>query len=115
MKEEVLVWLHDVKVAILNIEEFYATTGKSFDEFSKNKMLRQAIERNLEIIGEGINRVIQAGPELSIRNARKIVNLRNRISHEYDKLDNETLYVVSIKYLPELLTEIEAILDKHKP
>ena len=115
MKEEVLVWLHDVKVAILNIEEFYANTERSFDEFSKNKMLRQAIERNLEIIGEGINRVMLTEPEISISNARKIVNLRNRISHEYDKLDNETLYVVSIKYLPELLAEIAAILDKHNP
>ena len=115
MREEVLVWLHDVKVAILNIEEFYASTQKSFDEFLNNKMLRQDIERNLEIIGEGMNRVMQSEPEIQITNARKIVGLRNRITHEYDKLDNETLYVISIKYLPELLIEIEAILDRHKP
>jgi len=115
MREEILVWLHDVKVAILNIEEFYASAEKSFDAFQKNKMLRQAIERNLEIIGEGVNRIFQADPQISISNARKIVGLRNRITHEYDKLDNETLYVITIKYLPQLLTEIEAILVKHKP
>ncbi|HWB64265.1 MAG TPA: HepT-like ribonuclease domain-containing protein [Chitinophagales bacterium] len=115
MKEEILVWLHDIKTSALNIEEFYASTEKSFHEFSRNKMLRQAIERNLEIIGEGMNRVLQADSNIAITDAKRIISLRNRISHEYDKLDDETLYTISIKYLPKLLQEVELILDKNKP
>jgi len=115
MREEILVWLHDIKTQILEVEAFYASTGRSFREFSKNKMLRKAVERNFEIIGEAMGRILEKDPDIAISNAKKIVAFRNKIAHEYDKLDDETLYNISVVYLPTLLKEVDKILDKHKP
>lgn len=114
MSEEILVWLHDIQKEILQIEEFYASTQKSFITFRSNAMLRKAIERNLEIAAEALNRILDKDPNFPISNARKIIGFRNRLAHEYDRLDDETVYSISIKYLPELLTEVTAILEKHK-
>ena len=115
MSEEILVWLHDIRKQILQINEFYASTQKSFEEFRNNTMLRKAIERNLEIAAEALNRILEKEPDFPISNARKIVGFRNRLAHEYDRLDDETVYSISVKYLPELLKEVSAILDQNKP
>jgi uncharacterized protein with HEPN domain len=115
MTEEILVWLHDIKVQIQEVEEFYSSTGRSFQIFSTNKMLRKAIERNFEIIGEAMVRVLDKDPNISITNARRIISFRNKIAHECDKLDDETLYNISVIYLPTLLREVTVILDQHKP
>ena len=115
MTEEILVWLHDIKTQIIEIEAFYASTGKSFQEFSKNTMLRKAIERNFEIIGEAVNRILEKDSAISISNAKKIVAFRNKIAHEYDNLDDETLYNISVIYLPALLKDVTDILDANKP
>ncbi len=60
--------------------------GKSFLKvgFTEGIKARQAIERNIEIIGKAVNRVLNMHPELKITNARKIVDTRNRIFHGYD-------------------------------
>lgn len=112
MSEEILVWLHDIQKQILQIEEFYASTQKSFEEFKRNHMLQKAIERNFEIAAEALNRILQKEPDFPITNARKIVGFRNRLAHEYDKLDDETIYSISVKHLPELLKEVSAIIEK---
>ncbi len=115
MSEEILVWLHDIRVAILEIEGFYASSSKSFQEFNTNVMLRKAVERNFILVGEAVNRVLEKDQNFPISNARKIVGFRNRIAHEYDKLDNETIYNITIIYLPKLLEEVSSILDQNKP
>jgi hypothetical protein len=53
MNEQILVWLHDIQKAILEIESFYASTSKSFHVFNANLMLRKAIERNFILVGSG--------------------------------------------------------------
>jgi len=116
MKEEILVWLHDIYTEIVAIEDYFASIGgRSFAEFSSNRMLRKAVERSFEIIGEAMKRALNADPEIPIRNAKKIVAFRNKISHEYDKLDNETLFSIVVTYLPQLKEDTAHILDKHKP
>ena len=114
MKEEILVWLHDIHTEIVAVEDYFSSTGKSFAVFSSNRMLKKAVERSLEIVGEATRRVLHEDAEIPIRNARKIVAFRNKISHEYDKLDDETLYSIVISYLPQLKQDVGEILDKHK-
>jgi uncharacterized protein with HEPN domain len=116
MKEEILVWLHDIKTEILAVEEYFVSAGdKSFYAFSQNRMLKKATERSYEIIGEAMKRVLNEDPDIPITNARKIVAFRNKITHEYDKLDDETLYNISVIYLPQLLDDVLKILDKNEP
>jgi uncharacterized protein with HEPN domain len=59
--------------------------------YQKNLTVKRAIERELEIIGEAINRILKEKPDFKIQNARKIVDLRNFIIHGYDSIDDETI------------------------
>ena len=116
MKEEILVWLHDIHTEIVAIEDYFAKSGgKSFSTFTSNRMLKKAVERSFEIIGEAMRRVLYEDAAISVRNAQKIVAFRNKISHEYDKLDDETLYSIVIKYLPELKEDVAKILEQNQP
>lgn len=50
-------------------------------------MLRAAVERKLEIIGEAMNEALKLNKGLPITNARKIVDTRNKLIHGYDEVD----------------------------
>lgn len=62
------------------------TAGQSEADYLANRMTRQAVERNLEIIGEIINRLMAIDPSLAehIMAVRRIIGLRNRLAHGYD-------------------------------
>jgi len=57
MDERILKWLFDVKMAIDEIDSYFVNDQKDFFKYRKNVMLKRAIERNLEIIGEAVNRI----------------------------------------------------------
>ena len=106
MSEEILVWLHDIQKEILQIEEFYASTQKSFITFRSNAMLRKAIERNLEIAVEALNRILDKDPNFPISNARKIIGFRNRLIHAYDAVDTSMVWAIFVNHLPLLKAEL---------
>ena len=58
MDERILKWLFDVKMSIDEIDAFFENKQKNFFDYRTNIMLKRAVERNLEIIGEAINRII---------------------------------------------------------
>jgi len=74
-------------------------------------MLKRAIERNLEIIGEATNRILARNPDIEITNMRKIVNLRNFIIHSYDSISDENVWAIVINNLPELKKEIDKLMN----
>jgi hypothetical protein len=57
---------------------------RTYFEFQKNLKGRRAIERNIEIIGEAVNRILKVNPNFPLEHARKIVDTRNRMIHGYD-------------------------------
>ena len=67
-----------MKLAIQEIDSFFDGRQKRFDLYSKDILLKRAIERDLEIIGEAINRILKVEPSFPIHNAKKIVGLRNQ-------------------------------------
>ena len=73
-------------------------------------MLLRAVQMNIAIIGEATNRILKKDENISITNARKIVNTRNYVIHGYDSLRNEILWAIVIKDLPLLKEEVEAII-----
>ncbi len=101
--------LHDIIEAIDSIEEFLGPR-RDFNIYMQNKLLRSGIERQLEIIGEATNRILQTDPLFELTGARKIVDLRNRVSHGYDSVDNQTIWGVIVKHLPPLKAEAERLL-----
>ena len=80
--------------------------------YQQNIMLRQAVERNIEIVGEALNNALKFDPSLLISNTRKIVDTRNRIIHGYDEVEDVIVWSIVIKHLPILKKEVGAILSK---
>lgn len=88
---------------------------KDFFEFQNNTLVNRAVERELQIIGEAINKIIKIDQSISITNARKIVDLRNFIIHSYDKVSEEIIWSIIIKDIPILEKEINAVLQDDLP
>jgi uncharacterized protein with HEPN domain len=71
---------------------------------------KRAIERNLEIIGEAVNRIVKKDNNFKIDNAGKIVGTRNRIIHGYDKVSDELIWSIVLNHIPKLKTEVSKLL-----
>ena len=111
MNTEVKVWLYDILKAIDAIEMFLSDTGKDFYVFQNSLKTKRAIERDLEIIGEAMSRILNYDPLASFSSARKIVDTRNRIIHGYDTVSDEIVWGIVIKHLPVLRKEIDNYLQ----
>lgn len=110
MNEKVLKSLYDIKLAIDEIDSFFSTRSKQFDDYSSDIILKRAIERNLEIIGEAMNRILKEDPNSPIENAKRIVGLRNQIIHGYDGVSDENIWGIVINHIPRLKEEIENLI-----
>jgi uncharacterized protein with HEPN domain len=84
---------------------------KLFDRFERNQMLQDAVERNLEIIGEAINQLLKINPSIPISNARRIVDARNKIIHGYDSLEPVNIWAIVINNLPVLKQEVAELIQ----
>ena len=111
MNDETKKYLVDILSSCLSIEEF-SNDVYSFSDYENNKMLKRAVERELEIIGEALNKARKEDSSISISNANRIVGLRNRIIHEYEAVNDATIYTIIKKYLPVLKTEVQTLLKE---
>ena len=103
--------LFDIKTAIDEVYSFFEQVPKRFDEYQKNLMLRRAVERNIGIIGEAINKVAKEYPEIEISNVRAIVATRNRVIHDYAAVTDDVIWAIVINDLPKLKSEVEQLLS----
>lgn len=110
MKHEIASCLADIKQAINEINSFLPEK-KNFFEFQQDIKTKRAIERNIEIIGEAVNRILKTDPNYPITNARRIVDTRNRISHGYDSVTEDIIWSIIVKEIPSLDKEISSLLD----
>ncbi len=110
MQHNVEMYLFDISSSIDSIYE-YLGQERNFTVYESNKLLRRAVERELEIIGEATNRIIKISPNICITNARRIVNLRNWVIHSYDSVDNVIVWGIIDKDLPLLKTQVLALLE----
>ena len=107
MDKKYLAHLYDIREAIEAI--FLFTENASFEEYEQNEMLRSAVERKFEIVGEALNRIKRDNPELleSIREHRKIISFRNILIHGYDNIDNRIVWDVIQNDLNNLREDAE--------
>ena len=110
MNEKVLKWLFDIKIAIEEINSYFVKYDRTFKEYQNNLVLKRAIERNLEIIGEAVNKIIKVEPDIEISNAKRIIGLRNQIIHAYDNISDENIWGIVIKHLPRLEQDINKLI-----
>ncbi|MFN4286735.1 MAG: DUF86 domain-containing protein [Lacibacter sp.] len=112
MEQVIKTSLYDILNAIVEIQGFFEDTPPNFETYQTDIRTKRAVERNIEIIGEALNRILKHKPTIAISNARKIVDTRNRIIHGYDTVSDEVLWGIVTKYLPILKKEVENFLGE---
>ncbi len=64
MDNKINTWLYDILNSIDEIESFFEDKPKNFLEYQKDIKTKRAVERNIEIIGEAVNRILKEKPIL---------------------------------------------------
>ena len=107
--KEVPALLWDMLDAARAVQEFLR--GKTYHEYSTTRLLRNGVERNVEIIGEAASKIPMtyqdAHPEIPWR---KIIAQRHVLVHEYGEIEDEMLWKVATISVPELIELLEPLL-----
>ena len=108
MSEYCRKYLADILDSIQFISDCMGTV--TFLEYKTNRLLKSAVERHFEIIGEALNQALKIDPTLPLTNKQQIVGMRNRIIHAYDAVDDLMIYDAALRHLTTLKTEIEQLI-----
>lgn len=110
MERDARAFLWDVRICADRIRRF--TAGRSRDDYLADEMLRAAVERQLEIIGEALNRLARAAPALAARipELPNIVAFRNILIHGYMAIDDAIVWRIVGENLPVLERNVAALL-----
>ena len=108
MQREVLKYLLDISESIDSIYEFLGD-NRNFSDYQSNKLLRRGVERELEIIGEAVSRILKLDEGIGISDSRRIVDLRNWVIHGYDKVDDVIIWGIISRDIPKLKDQIEKL------
>lgn len=109
MDIKIQTWLLDINQSIDEIFEFLGDK-RSFSEYKRDLKTKKAVERNLEIIGEAVSRILKEDSTFQIKNAKNIIGTRNRIIHSYDNISDEIIWTIIVRELPNLKSEIGKLL-----
>ncbi len=112
MDNDIKGWLYDILNAIMEIESFFASQPKVFADYQSDVRTKRAVERNIEIIGEAMSRILKSDDSIIITNSRMIVDVRNRIIHGYDSVSDEIIWGILLKHIPILQVEVEKLLNE---
>lgn len=111
MQRESRTYLFDIAKACRAIRDF--TEDKAYDDYEHDLMLRSAVERHFEIIGEALNRLCRADPEIAeqIPEYQRIVAFRNILIQGYAVIQSHTVWGVVEGDLPSLADRINRLLS----
>lgn len=110
MDDRVLKYLSDISTCISQIEDALDRFGRNYETFESDIVFRMFVERNIEIMGEAMGRILKIHPDVKISAARKIVDTRNFVIHAYDSLNPDILWAIVINHVPVLKREVESLL-----
>jgi len=109
MQREIKKYLLDIKESIDSINNFIGGK-KNYNDYKADKLLRRAVEREFEIIGEATSRILKIDPTIKISESRRIVDLRNWVIHGYDRVDDIIIWGIISKDLPRLKDQVTKLL-----
>ncbi len=111
MQPKILKYVLDIESVIQEIESIKQKTKNNYNYFSDDIILQRAVERDLEIIGEAIRKIVEINPSIQISASKNIIGLRNIISHAYDSVEPEMLWGIIQGNIPVLAEEIRKLKD----
>jgi len=109
MTEQGKKYLSDILRSIELIEQFTATVN-DYNDYSADLKTQSAVERQLGIIGEAVNKFDKLFPESTLENARRIVGFRNRLIHSYDAVDSSMIWAIIKRHLDPLKAEVTELI-----
>lgn len=110
MQHDPRAWLWDVRRAADLVAEF--VQGRSFDDYLADRLVRSAVERQLEIVGEALSRLAKEAPALAERipDLRPAIAMGNVLIHAYRNVNNEAVWRTVQHNLPALRGGVAALL-----
>ncbi len=111
-QREVRKYLYDINQACELLVQF--VSNRSLADYKSDPLLRSAVERQFEIIGEALNKALKYDHSLvnSISDTRRIIAFRNHLIHGYESIANDTVWGIIETNLPVLHKEVKAILNE---
>jgi uncharacterized protein with HEPN domain len=110
MQHDVEKHLLDILTAARDVQQFVG--AKTFDEYHADRLVKAAVERKFEVIGEALNRVARLSPDVAsaIREHEKIIAFRNFVIHRYDVVSDPLVWDVVRTKLPLLIEDVDRLL-----
>lgn len=110
MKRVPAAYLWDMQQACLAVVDF--VQGHAFDSYASNLLLRSAVERQLQNIGEALAQLSRVDPGLASRvpRQRQLIGFRNILVHGYAGLNPAEIWTVLHQNLPELQAAVDALI-----
>jgi uncharacterized protein with HEPN domain len=110
MTDKAKKYLSDSWQAINLIQAFIKDTP-DFASYQTDLKTKSAVERQLAIIGEAINKFKKEETDFKLTHTKQIIDFRNRIIHAYDSLDDAIVWAILHNHLPVLKNEVAAGLN----
>ena len=112
MQHDIRKLCFDILRAIEDIKTF--TEGMEYEQYQQNRLVRLAVERDYEIIGEALKRmeIRFADDFATVANGRKIIDFRNLLAHGYDEIADEIVWAITRSDINVLKSDIEQILGQ---
>ena len=112
MQPEAPKLLEDIRAAAAYILD--KTGGKTLDQYLADDLLRPAVERHFEIIGEALNRLGKHDPASleQIPDHVQIIAFRNILIHGYHAIDDRRVWDAIENSVPKLLQQVEELLSE---
>ncbi len=110
MPREPRAYLHDIAHAAALISEFIA--GLDYDAYQDRPMVRAAVERQFEIIGEALRQLAATDPSMAeqVTNHRRVIAFRNILAHGYAGVDDRLVWDMAATHLGDLRRDVDRLL-----
>ncbi len=110
MQRDPLKFLYDIREACRLVSAF--TEKRTLDDYRKDPLLKSAVERQFQVIGEAMRQMVVHAPEKAARitDYQRIISFRHILVHGYDVVDDEVVWGIVEKQLPALIKDVNALL-----
>ena len=115
MRRDARRYLWDALKAAEAVQSFLR--GRTYEAFVEDDLLRSAVERQLEIIGEALSQLAKVDPQIAdnVAELRRIIAFRNILVHGYAAIDYDTVWRLIEDKLPELQSNLTMLLRAADP